>query len=231
MQTVVTAQQQLPAPATRTAATGNLRVRVKRNGAYFLSVRAKAVPLTQIAAELSRRLKAPVVLSRVMEKQKVTLEFEDLPLETALQMMAPLPYVHYELQGGYAAPVCREIFLNAYNESVPVPKLENKNISFVMAGDTESMDPKDDPLQVSYSNQRLTIRVKKQSLSAVLDRIASVMGVNFTMKQDTDDTIDLDFKEMSLEDAIAYFPPSVHIHVRKDIQHLSTVPLLIEFAN
>jgi type II secretory pathway component GspD/PulD (secretin) len=230
MQTVVTAQQQLPAPATPTAATGNLRVRVKRNGAYFLSVRAKAVPLTQIAAELSRRLKAPVVLSRVMEKQKVTLDFEDLPLETALQMMAPLPYVHYELEGG-SAPVCREVFLNAHNEPVPVPKLENKNVSFVMQGDTESTNGEDDPLHVSYRNQRLSVKVKKQSLSAVLDRIASVMGVNFTMKQDTNDTIDLDFKEMSLEDAISYFPPSVHIHVRKDIQHLSTVPLLVEFAN
>jgi hypothetical protein len=193
-------------------------------------VRAKAVPLTQIAAELSRRLKAPVILSRVMEKQKITLDFEDLPLETALQMMAPLPYVHYELQGG-STPVCREIFLNAYNEPVPVPKLENKNISFVMQGDTESTNSEDDPLRVSYSNQRLSVKVRKQSLSAVLDRIATVMGVNFILKQDTDDTIDLDFKEMSLEDAISYFPPSVHIHVRKDIQRSSTVPLLVEFAN
>jgi type II secretory pathway component GspD/PulD (secretin) len=225
------AAQQMPAPATRGVAAGTLRVRVKRNGAYFVTVRAKAVPLTEIAAELSRRLKAPIVLSRVMEKQKLTLEFEDLPLETALQMMAPLPYVRYELQGG-SAPVCREIFLNAYNEPVPVPKLENRNISFVMQGDTESMDSKDDPLQISYSNGRLTVRVKKQSLSAVLDRIATVLGVNLVMKQqDTNETVDLDFKETSLEDAISYFPPSVHLHIRKDIHRISTVPLLIEFAN
>ena len=73
--------------------------------------------------------------------------------------------------------------------------------------------------------------VKKQSLAAVLDRLASVLGVNLTMKQDTNDTVDLDFKEASLEDAIGYFPPSVHLHVRKDIQHSTTMPLLIEFAN
>ncbi len=227
MQTGVTAQQP---PATRSIAAGKFRVRVKRNGAYFLSVRAKEVPLTQIVAELSRRLKAPVVLSRVMEKQKVTLEFEDLPLETALLMMAPLPYVHYELQGG-SAPVCREIFLNAYNEPVPAAKLENKNISFVMQGDTESMDPKDDPLHVGYSDGRLTVRVKRQSLSAVLDRIAMVLSVNLIMKQDTNDTVDLDFKEASLEDAISYFPPTVQLHVRKDIQRTTTVPLLVELAN
>ncbi len=223
----VVAQQ--PPAATKTAPK-TFRVRVKQNGAYFVSVRAKAAPLAEIAAELSRRLKAPVVLSRVMEKQRVTLEFEDLPLETALQLMAPLPYVHYELQGG-SAPVCREIFLNAYNEPAPVPKLENRNVSFVMQGDTESLDPKEDPLHVDYKNGRLTVKVKKQSLAAVLDRIATVLGVNLIMKQDTDETVDLDFKEASLEDAVSYFPPSVHVHVRKDIQRVNTVPLLVEFAN
>jgi type II secretory pathway component GspD/PulD (secretin) len=185
--------------------------------------RAKAAPLTEIAAELSRRLKVPVILSRVMAKQEVTLEFEDLPLEAALQMMAPLPSIHYELQGG-TIPICREIFLNAYNEPTPVPKLESKNISVIMQGDTETTNSKDDPLRVSYSKGKLSISVKKQSLSAVLDRIATVMGVNFIMKQDTDATIDLDFKEMPLEAAISYFPPSVHLHVRKDIQRISTVP-------
>ena len=67
--------------------------------------------------------------------------------------------------------------------------------------------------------------------AAVLDRIATVLGVNLVMKQDTNDTVDLDFKEASLEDAISYFPPSVHVHVRKDIQRISTVPLLVELAN
>lgn len=233
--TAVRAQQTTQPAETNSKAAPNskaaaLRVRVKQNGAYFVSVRAKAVPLSEVAAELSRRLKAPVVLSRVMEKQKVTLEFEDLPLESALQLMAPLPYVHYELQGG-AAPICREIFLNAYNEPAPVPKLENRNVSFVMQGDTESLDPKEDPLLVDYKNGRLTVKVKKQSLAAVLDRIATVLGVNLIMKQDTNDTVDLDFKEASLEDAVSYFPPSVHVHVRKDIQRVNTVPLLVEFAN
>ena len=166
-----------------------------------------------------------------MAKQKVTVDFQDLPLETALLLMAPLPYVHYELQGGSSSPICREIFLNAYNEPVPAPKLENRNISFVMEGDTESTaDNKNDPLHVSYTNGRLSVSVKKQSLTAVLDRIASEMGVSFSMKQDTNDTIDLDFKDMSLEDAMSYFPPSVHLHVRRDTQRLSTVPLLLEFA-
>jgi hypothetical protein len=100
-----------------------------------------------------------------------------------------------------------------------------------MSGDTESMDPKDDPLHVDYKNGRLTVKVKKQPLAAVLDRIASVLGVNLVMKQDTDDTVDLDFKDASLDEAVSYFPPSVHVHVRKDIQHGNTMPLLIEFAN
>jgi hypothetical protein len=221
-----TAQQRVDASK---ATAGTIRVRVRQNGAYFLTVRAKEAPLTQIATELSRRLKAPVILSRVMAQQRVTLDFQDLPLETALQAMAPLPYVHYELRGG-ETPVCREVFLNAYNEPVPAAKLDNKNISFVMQGDTEG-DSKADPLQVSYKNGLLSVSGKKQLLSAVLDRIAMMMGVNLVIKQDTDATIDLDFKEVSLENAISYFPPSVHMHVRKDIQRSSTLPLLLELVN
>jgi hypothetical protein len=165
-----------------------------------------------------------------MQKQLVTLDFQDAALESALQIMAPLPYIHYELQGN-AAPICREIFLNAYNEPVPVPKLENKSVSFIMEGDTESAgDRKEDPLQVSYRNQRLSVKVKKQSLTAVLDRIAMQLGVNFSMKQDSSELVDLDIKEMSLEEAIAYFPPTVHLHVRKDLQRFNSVPLLVEFV-
>ena len=213
------------------AATGKWRVRVKQNGIYFLSVQAKDAPLVDIAADLSRRLKAPIILSRVMSKQTVTLDFQDLPLESALQMLAPLPFIHYELRGG-EGPVCREVFLNAYNEPIPVPKLENRNVSFVMQGDTESTpDSIDDPLRVSYRNERLSVAVKKQSLTAVLDRVATALGVNFTMKEDSAETVDINFKELTLEDAMSYFPPSVHLHVRKDLQRLSSVPLLVEFAN
>lgn len=217
-------------PTNGKAPAATFRVRVKQNGAYFVTVRAKDVPLTQVATELSSRLKAPVVLSRVMSKQKVTLDFQDLPLETALRLMAPLPYIHYELRGS-EPPVCREVFLNAYNEPTPVAKLDNKSVSFVMMGDTESGDSKDDPLRVSYRNERLSVTVKKQSLTAVLDRLATVLGVNFTMKEDSPETIDLDFKETSLEDAMSYFPASVHLHVRKDLQRLSSMPLLVEFVN
>lgn len=228
----VTAQEARPgeAPATAAVAAGTWRVRVKQEGTFFLTVRANKAPLNQIAAEISRQVKAPVVLSRVMQKQLVTLDFQDLPLESALQMMAPLPYIHYELQGN-SAPICREIFLDAYNEPAPVPKLENKSVSFVMEGDTENTgDSKEDPLQVSYRNQRLSVKVKKQSLTAVLDRIAQQLGVNFSMKQDSNELVDLDFKELSLEEAISYFPPTVHVHVRKDLQRFSMAPLLVEFV-
>jgi hypothetical protein len=218
------------APATGDIATGTWRVRVKQERTFFLTVRAHEAPLSQIAAELSRQVKAPVILSRVMQKQLVTLDFQDMPLESALLIMAPLPFIHYELQGN-SAPICREIFLNAYNEPVPVPKLENKSVSFILEGDTESTgDKKEDPLHVSYRNQRLSVKVKKQSLTSVLDRIAMQMGVNFSMKQDSNELVDLDIKEMSLEDAISYFPPAVHLHVRKDVQQASTVPLLVELV-
>src|ERR1044072_4123239 len=74
------------APANGDVAKGTWRVRVNKEAPFFLTVRANEAPLTQIAAELSRQLKAPIVLSRVMQKQPVTLDFQDTPLESALQM-------------------------------------------------------------------------------------------------------------------------------------------------
>lgn len=206
------------------------RIQIKQEGVYFLSVRANQTPLTEIAGELSRRLKAPIVLSKVMEKQQVTLDFEDFPLEMALQMMAPAPYVHYELRGN-STPVCREIFLNAYNERPPLPNFEKKNMSFIMEGYTDPPENgKDDALRVSYRNGLLSVTAKHQSLTTVLDRIATAIGVSFSMGPDTDETIDLNFKEVGLENAMAYFPASVRLHVRKDIQRQGTVPLLVEFV-
>lgn len=218
------------APAKGDVKAGTWRVRVKQEGTFFLTVRAHEAPLDQIASELSQKLKVPVILSRVMQKQLVTLDFHGLPLESALQMMAPVPSIHYELQGN-SVPICREIFLNAYNEPEPVAKLENKTVSFIMEGDTESTgDSKEDPLHVSYRNQRLSVKVKNQSLTAVLDRIAMQLGVNFSMKQDANDMVDLDIKELSLEQAMSYFPPTVRLHVRKDLQRLILMPLLVEFV-
>lgn len=205
------------------------RVQIKQEGVYFLTLRANETPLTELATELSRQLKAPITLSRVMEKQKVTLDFEDVPLETALQLMAPAPYIHYELQG-HSTAVCREIFLNAYNEPPPHPKFR-KPLSFVMEGDTEATgNGLDDPLRVLYSGGQLSVFAKRQSLTIVLDRIAGMIGVNFSMGQDTDETIDLNFKEVSLENVMSYFPASARLHVQKDIQRRSLVPLLVEFV-
>jgi len=54
--------------------------------------------------------------------------------------LAPLTYIHYELRGG-SAPICRESFSKRLTTTVPAPKLDNKNVSFVMEGDTEAVGP------------------------------------------------------------------------------------------
>ena len=59
-------------------------------------------------------------------------------------------------------------------------------------------------MRVSYRDGRLSVSVKKQPLTAVLDRLAMMLGVNFTMKEDSAETVDLNFKELSLEDAMSY---------------------------
>jgi hypothetical protein len=50
------------------------------------------------------------------------------------------------------------------------------------------------------------------------------------MKDDSQEKVDINFKDLPLDAAMSYFPASVHLHVRKDLQLNSTVPLLVEFA-
>ena len=233
----VLAQQPSPTsnPVRASApAADRLLVRIDSEAPYFITLRANDLPLTEVAAELARRLKVPVILSKVMQRQRVSADFEAVPLETALRMLAPFPYVHYELRGGGQAK-CLGVYLNAYNEPVPRPKLEKKSVAFMIQGNTESTDTADTnapdaPLRILYDKNRLTVIARKQPLSLVLDRLATELGVNLVMPQPSDETVDLDFKELPLQEAIGRFPSSVSMQVTSDVQRAFMAPLLIELV-
>ena len=62
----------------------------------------------------------PVVLSPLLAKQKVTLDFAGLNLEATLRMLAPQGYVDYEAggEGGYE-PKPLALYLQGANERPP----------------------------------------------------------------------------------------------------------------
>src|SRR5207244_12028875 len=72
-------------------------LRVTTDQIIGVSLKAQDVKLKDIAAELSKRLKIPVILTPILEKHSVTTNFSDLVLEPAMQMLAPQVYIDYEI--------------------------------------------------------------------------------------------------------------------------------------
>src|SRR5436853_7838285 len=95
-------------------------LRITADQIIGISLRAENAKLTDIAADLSKKLKAPVALSPVMQKQRATIDFVDVVLEPAMQLLAPLVYIDYEIDsapGAHPRPV--GIYLSAHNEPAP----------------------------------------------------------------------------------------------------------------
>ncbi len=60
--------------------------------------------MSEVAQELSKQLKIPVFLGPERQNELVTIEFNELTLEPALQLMSPTVYVDYEIDTGSGAP-------------------------------------------------------------------------------------------------------------------------------
>src|SRR5215813_12675990 len=110
------AEKSAEKPAEKPAFT----LKITNEHVLAISLEADGVKLKDIAAELSRELKIPVILSPVMQKQTATVRYRDLLLEPAMQLLAPIVFIDYQID---SAPGVRPkplgIFLFAYNEPPP----------------------------------------------------------------------------------------------------------------
>ena len=77
---------------------------VKTRPILNLSLKAEKASMADVAHELSQRLKIPVFLGPERQKETISIEFSELTLEPALQLMSPTVYVDYELDTGSANP-------------------------------------------------------------------------------------------------------------------------------
>lgn len=223
------------APAgRRTRSPRSWRVRVALNTPVTVTLRAKNAPLEAIMADVQRQLGAPVTLSPLMRTQRVTLQFDDLPLETALQNLAPQPYIDYVISGDPALPPrCVAIYLNAMNEPPPPASSggnENRS-SFIIEGDTEDLTTQpangnaNPPLHVSFEENRLTVRARNQSLFMVLSEIADKVGIPFDSSYHSSQVVDVEFTDYTIEDAVRRLAPNVQLYTRTDLLTFETKPL------
>lgn len=124
---------------------GTFQLQVTKNqfGLPFISLKANRARATEIAVALERELDTSVLLSPMMKQLRATVDFEDVPLQTALGLLAPEGYIDTGIVTGRPgeAPLLVEIYLGAANEPPPPPSGAAKSVgpqAFFIAGDTES---------------------------------------------------------------------------------------------
>jgi hypothetical protein len=129
---------------------GTFQLSVTKNefGLPFISLKSNKARTAEVAAALQRELKTSVVLSPLMKQSRATVDFEDVPLQTALGLLAPEGYIDTGIVTGKPgeAPMLVEVYLSGANEPPPPPSGAAKSVGhqvFVVAGNTE--DPRDNP--------------------------------------------------------------------------------------
>jgi hypothetical protein len=215
-------------------------LRISKTAPLLVSLQAQKVSLTEIAGDLSRQLNVPVLLSSVMEKQKITADFVKYPLEAAVRALSPQVFIDYEVTGDYSVqPKPIAIYLYAFNEPPPAANTVVKGTSeaILIEGNTEegtdaaasSPDGKkeESPLSVTFEKNQLTVRARKQPLSVVLYEIASKIGVPLEVRTDSTDLVDVSYSNYSVEQALRSLSPSVRFYYRANLSTADNQPLRI----
>jgi hypothetical protein len=238
------ARQKTDAPARKAGpaqagggaqAKPNWSVKVSKSEPYTFTVKATDAKLGEIAAEIAKAVHVPITLSPLLQKQRVTLDFGGLNLDATLRMLAPSPVVDYELGGDDPQPKALAIYLQAVNEQPPAPGVEVRGAAQVILieGDTEEgtdeaaerKRKEEEALKVTYANSQLSLRARRQSLSVVLFRIASEVGVPFDLRYESTQIIDAEFDNYPLDQAVRSLSPEVRLYYRQDLQTFQIKPL------
>ena len=215
------AKPKTPAPYALSVSTKNL---------ISVSLKAEHSPLPPIASELSKKLKVPVILGPSAEKWEVTADFKKMALEPALNLIAPKVFIDYEFNhapGEGARAV--GIYLNGFDDpEPPINKLiAARSEAMLFEGNTEDVSETtipNEPVQVKFERNYLTIKAKRQPLTVIAYRVAEQIGVPFELRWESPDIIDVDINELPLEDALTRFSPHIRLYVRADLQTLERRP-------
>jgi len=203
---------------------------VKTKPILNISLKAEKAKMSEVAQELSKRLKTPVFLGVQRQNELVSIEFSELTLEPALQLMSPTVYVDYEIDtGSIAPPKALGIFFYDLNQGEPPPTavVSGTTQSLLVEGNTEDgVEPATDeekkkvqeqPLRVSYQNNNLTIKARKQPLALVLLKIGEELGIPVDIQEQTHSVVDIEISKLPVEDAVRQLSPNIRLFVRADL--------------
>jgi hypothetical protein len=235
--------QETKPPDSKPAPKAAYTLRVRSKPILNFSLKAEKAKLSDIAADLSRRLKIPVVVNPVLDKQLVSLDFSELTLEPAMILMAPQVYIDYEVQTGDGEPARPlGIFFYAANQAEPPANavVPGRSESLLFEGDTEDgVEAKTDeakkkieeqPLRIQFQNNILSVKAKQQPLALVLLKIGSELGIPVDIEYDTTEVVDTEINKLSVEDAMRRISPNIRLFVRADLQRSERKALRLVLA-
>lgn len=207
-----------PAPSPAGAAAFTLTVTPQR----LVTMAAEKAKAADIALGLEKQLKVAVRMSPLVARQVVTRKVDRVPIEDLLLALAPQVYVDYEVRWDRPQEDWVAIELTGFNEREPDTPVEQKAF-LVLAGSTEDETvteetmardqsvkdeeklgkdpPKEGPvLDVSVKDGLVSIRARRQMVTAILLDVASKAGMGFETRGQLDEAlIDLDVRGLPVE--------------------------------
>ncbi len=208
-----------------------------------LSLKAEKAKVSEVAQDLSKKLKIPVFLGPERQNELLTVEFSELTLEPALQLLSPTVYVDYEIDTGSGAlPKPLGIFFFDANQAEPplAAVVTGSNQSMLIEGDTEDgVEPADEdakkkqeeqPLRIVYENGLLSVKAKKQPLSLVLLKIGEELGVPVDIQNANTSVVDTEISKLPVEDVVRQLSPHIRLFVRADLTHAEKRALRLVLA-
>ena len=216
---------------------------IKTKPILNLSLKAEKANMADVSQALSQRLKIPVFLGPERQKETISIEFSELTLEPALQLMSPTVFVDYELDSGSPnPPKPLGIYFFDTNQGEPpvTAVVTGSNQSMLIEGNTEDgVEPQTDeerkrleeqPLRVRYENQNLTVKAKQQPLPVVLLKIGEELGIPVDIQNERLDPVDVDISKLSIEDAVRQLSPNIKLYYRADLTRAEKRALRIVLA-
>ena len=203
---------------------------IKTKPILNISLKAEKAKMSDVAQELSKRLKTPIFLGPQREHELLSIEFSQLTLEPALQLMSPTVYVDYEIDTGSGQPPkpLGIYFFDVNQGEPPLTAVVNGSTqSMLIEGNTEDgVEPETEdaekkeeekPLRVSFENNLLTIKAKKQPLSLVLLKIGEQIGIPVDIQELNSSLVDAQISKLPLEDVVRQLSPHIRLFVRADL--------------
>lgn len=199
-----------------------------------ITLSAKDAKLGDVAVDLAKRLNAKVIVSPILQDQPITVEFSDLSLEPAMQLLAPQVFIDYEVSAQQQTPV--GIFLFGHNEPPPALNavVTSSFEALLVEGDTEEgVEPttaearkklEEAPLRITYLNNKLTVRARKQPLALVIMKVGQELGIPVEIKDESSEVINKEIVATPVEEALQQLTPNLRFYVRSDLQRLERRP-------